>query len=114
MYEIQKDIINFSKELEKLEKGKKNIQDDINYGKRLSDIQKNIAEISKTIENLEKEKLNIQIIQILQPPVTTEIAKSKTKSKQRVMLAIAVGVFLSVFLAFLVEYVSKYKHRKSR
>ena len=110
LYKIQKDIINVSKELEKLEKGKNSIQDDINYGKRFYDIKKNIAKISKKIENLEKEKLNIQNIQVIQPPITTEIPKNN-KIKRNVTLSSVLGLFMMLFLSFFLEYLKNYKKR---
>jgi capsular polysaccharide biosynthesis protein len=108
LYKIQKDIINVSKELEKLEKGKNNIQKGSNYGKRLSYIQKDIAINSKEIEQLAKKKQNIQNIQIIQPPVTTELPKTN-KIKRNVALASVTGLFMMVFIAFFLEYLSKYK-----
>ncbi len=113
LYKIQKDIINVSKELEKLEKGKNNIPNDNNYGKRISDTQKNIAKLSKEIEQLEKKKLNIQAIQILQPPITTEISKTN-KTKRNVILSSITGLFLMLFLSFFVEYISKHKRRANK
>ena len=113
LYKIQKDIINVSKELEKLEKEKNNIQNDSNYGKRLSDTQKNIAKISKEIEELEKEKQNIQNIQIIQPPVTTEIPKN-IKIKRNVSISSIMGFFLMLFISYFGEYLSKHKKRMDR
>ncbi len=113
LYKIQKDIINVSKELETFEKGKNNIQNDSNYGKRLSDTQKSIAIISKEIEKLEKEKLNIPNIQIIQPPVTTEIPKT-IKTQRNVVLSSVLGLVMMLLVSFFIEYSSKYKDRKSR
>jgi len=112
LFKIQKNIITASKELEKLKKETKNNFGAYGYQHRLSNFQQNIAEISKKIEKLEKEKLNIQNIQILQQPVTTELPLKKAKLKQKIMLATALGVFLMVFLAFLGEYISKYRNRR--
>ena len=111
LYKIQKDIIHISEEIKTLEKGKNNIQNDSNYGKRLSDTQKNIANISKEIEKLEKEKQNIQNIQVFQPPVTTELPKTN-KIKRNVALSSVLGLFLMVFIAFFLEYLSRYKSSK--
>ena len=114
MFEIQKNIIKVSKELEKSKKEENNIFDADNYRLIFQKLQQNIAEISKKIEKLEKEKLNIQNIQILQQPATTELPLMKAKLKQKIMVATATGAFLMVFLSFFGEYISKYRKRKGR
>ena len=86
------------------------IQNDRQYGKKLSDTQKSIAIISKEIEKLEKEKLNIQTIQIVQPPVTTELPKNN-RIKRNVALSSMLGLFLMLFLSFFLEYLGNYKKR---
>ena len=111
LYKIQKDIINVSKGLEKQEKGKDNIQNDSNYGKKLSDTQRNIAKISKEIEQLEKKKLDIQAIQRIQPPVTTELAKNN-RIKRNVILSSVLGLILMIFVSFFMEYIKNYKSRR--
>jgi len=111
LYKIQKDIIKVTKEIETLEKGKNNIQEDFTYGKKFVDLQKSITNISKEIEKLEKEKLNIQNIQVIQPPVTSELT-NKNKIKRNVALASVLGLFAMLFLGFFLEYVYKYKRMK--
>ena len=110
MYKIQKDIINVSKEIKQFEKGQNSSQKFINSPQRLLEIQINIATISKEIEKLEKEKLNIQNIQIIQPPITTEISKNN-KIKRNVILSSVLGLFLMLFMSFFLEYLSNYKKR---
>ena len=111
---MQKKIVDAAREIEELEKGKNDIQAISLFQSNLYKVEKQIEKVIKEIEELEKEKQNIQNIQIIQPPVTNEILKSKTKIKHRVMLATAVGVFLSVFLAFFLEYISKFKDRNRK
>ena len=76
----------------------------------LFELQKKINKLSKEIEKLEKEKQNIQNIQIIQPPVTTEIPKT-SKIKRNVALSSVVGLFLLLFLSFFLEYLRNYKSR---
>ena len=64
------------------------------------------------IKNLEFKKDSIQNIQIIKPP-DPGISPIKPRTKLNVMLAGVVGLFLSVFLAFFVEYISKYKSREN-
>jgi len=63
------------------------------------------------IENLKFKKNNIQNIQIIKPPKAGP-SPIKPKTRLNVMLAGVVGLFLTVFLAFFVEYISKYKSRE--
>jgi hypothetical protein len=76
------------------------------------EFQKKTSELSKEIGKLEKEKLNIQDIQIVQPPVTTELPKNN-KIKRNVALSSVAGFFLMLFLSFFLEYLSNYKKRVS-
>ena len=113
LYKIQNDIIKVAKEIKKLEKGKNSVQDDIIYLKRISKIPKGIAENSKEIKELEMEKQNVRYVQIIKPPVTTELPKT-VKIRLNVVLSSATGLFLMLLLSFLLEYISKYKDRKGR
>ncbi len=66
------------------------------------------------IEDLEKAKKNIQNIQILQSPRATPLLIKPVRTKRNVLLASIVGLFLMLFMAFYLEYISKYKNREKR
>ena len=55
-----------------------------------------------------------QYIQILQPPSATILPVKQIKTKRNVLLASIVGLFLMLFVAFFLEYISKYKNREKR
>ena len=63
------------------------------------------------IENLKFKKNSIQNIQVIKAPMPSR-SPIKPKTRLNVMLAGVVGLFLTVFLAFFVEYISKYRARK--
>ncbi|MBL6967814.1 MAG: hypothetical protein ISR62_05275 [Desulfobacteraceae bacterium] len=63
------------------------------------------------IESLKFKKDHIQNVQIIKPPMSS-LSPIKPKTRLNVMLAGVVGLFLTVFLAFFVEYISKYKSRE--
>ncbi|MBU0732679.1 MAG: hypothetical protein KKG10_00835, partial [Proteobacteria bacterium] len=67
--------------------------------------------ISGEIKSIEFKKNNIQNIQIIKAPKSS-LSPIKPKTRLNVMLAGVVGLFLTVFLAFFVEYISKYKSRE--
>jgi capsular polysaccharide biosynthesis protein len=69
--------------------------------------QQRIAEI----ENLKIKKSNIQNVQIIQKPYSSKYP-IKPKKRFNVILAVFVGVFAMIFLAFLLEYISRNKDRK--
>jgi len=73
-------------------------------------IQNDKKELSIEIEGLEKKKKNIQNIQIRQPP-NASIIPEQIKTKRNVLLASIVGLFLMLFVAFFLEYISKYKNK---
>ena len=70
-----------------------------------------INKLSNEIEKLEKEKQKIQGVQIIKPPVTTELPKTN-KTKRNVIFSSAVGFFIMLFLSFFFEYLSNYKKRQ--
>ena len=76
----------------------------------LFELQRNTSKLSKEIEELEKEKQNIQTIQIIQPPVTTELPKSN-KIRRNLILSSVLGFFLMLFISFFLEYLNNYKKR---
>ena len=81
-----------------IENGKNNIRD-LESQKRL---------IQEKIANIEFKKNTIQSLQILQPPKSS-VGPVKPKKKLNVLLAGVIGLFLTVFLAFFIEYISKHK-----
>ena len=74
-------------------------------------LKKQIVTLEREIKELEEEKNNIQTIQILQPPSATI---KQIKTKRNVLLTSIVGLFLMLFVAFFLEYISKYKNREKR
>jgi LPS O-antigen subunit length determinant protein (WzzB/FepE family) len=70
-------------------------------------IQIQIAEIN----NLEFKKNNIQNIRIIQKPYSSKFPV-RPKKMLNVILAVFVGIFAMIFLAFLLEYISRNKDRK--
>lgn len=65
--------------------------------------------IAEEMKNLEFKKSYVQNIQILQPPESS-LFPVKPKKKLNVLLAGVVGLFLTIFLAFFIEYISKHKN----
>ncbi len=64
--------------------------------------------IAEEMKNLEFKKNYVQNIQILQTPKTS-LDPVKPKKKLNVLLAGVIGLFLTVFLAFFIEYISRHK-----
>ncbi len=81
----------------------------VSLGKAKSDLQK----LLESIKSLEFEKNSIQNIQILQPPSPSPYPIAP-KKKLNVILAGVGGFFLMLFLAFFLEYISKYKRGESK
>ena len=84
----------------------------------IEDLKSNIRDLEtdkkyklEEIENLKFKKNSIQNIQIIKPPKASP-SPIKPKTRLNVMLAGVVGLFLTVFLAFFVEYISKYRSRE--
>jgi uncharacterized protein involved in exopolysaccharide biosynthesis len=65
--------------------------------------------IAEEMKNLEFKKNYVQNIQILQPPKSS-LSPVKPNKRLNVLLAGVVGLFLTVFLAFFIEYISKHKN----
>jgi len=86
-----------------IENGKNNIKD-FESQKRL---------IQEKIANIEFKKNTIQNIQILQSP-KSGLSPIKPKKKLNVLLAGVIGLFLTVFLAFFIEYISKHKETENK
>ena len=68
--------------------------------------------IAEEIKNLEFKKSYVQNIQILQPPKSSS-GPIKPKKRLNVLLAGVVGLFLTVFLAFFIEYISRHKNNSN-
>jgi chromosome segregation ATPase len=98
-----KDLLNQKEVLEKETQHKiENLQS------KIRDLE---SEISYTVEekkDLELKEQNIRNIHVLQPP-TPNPYPINPKTKRNVALAMAMGLFISLFLAFFLEYV--FKHR---
>ncbi len=77
----------------------------------IKDLESEKKYILAEIKSIEFRKNNIQNIQIIKPPKPS-LSPIKPKIRLNVMLAAVVGLFLTVFLAFFVEYISKYKNRE--
>jgi LPS O-antigen subunit length determinant protein (WzzB/FepE family) len=78
---------------------------------RLETTQNKIKNLLGVIKSLEFKKNSIQNIQIIKPPKPS-LSPIKPKTRLNVMLAAVVGLILTVFPAFFVEYISKYKSRE--
>ena len=77
----------------------------------LETTQNKIKSLENEIKSIEFKKQSIQNVQVLKSPRPTE-SPIKPKTRLNVALAGVVGLFLTIFLSFLVEYVSKYKGRE--
>ena len=113
LFDLQQKIAALSNELKSFKKTKNNIINDPAIQQSISNIRKEIVKTTKDIETLEKEKPNIQNIQIIQPPITTELPKSN-KTNRKVILSSVVGLFLMLLLSFFLEYLKNYKRRADR
>ena len=78
---------------------------------KLETTQNKIKSLLTEIKSLEFKKNHIQNIQIIKTPKSS-FSPIKPKTRLNVMLAGVVGLFLTVFLAFFVEYISKYRARE--
>ncbi len=67
--------------------------------------------IVEEMKNQEFKMNYVQNIQILQPPKSS-LSPVKPKKKLNVLLAGVVGLFLTVFLSFFIEYISRHKNNE--
>jgi LPS O-antigen subunit length determinant protein (WzzB/FepE family) len=79
---------------------------------QLETTQNKINSLEAEIKSIQFKKDFIQNIQINKPPRISE-SPVKPKTRLNVMLAGVVGLFLTVFLSFFVEYISKYRNRET-
>ena len=79
---------------------------------KLETTQNNIKQLFEDIKDLQFKRQGIQNIQILKSPTSSPFP-IKPKKKLIVILATTVGFFTLVFLAFLLEYIAKYKSIKT-
>jgi LPS O-antigen subunit length determinant protein (WzzB/FepE family) len=84
-----------------------------NYKISLEKAKGDFQKLLESIKSLEFEKNSIQNIQILQPPSSSPYPIGP-KKKLNVILAAVVGLFALLFLAFFLEYISKYKRGESK
>ena len=110
LFELQRKISLVANELKDLEKTKNNLKIDPFLHTNLYEIQKNTIKFTKDIKILDKEKRNIQIIQVIQPPMITELPKSN-KISHNLILSSVVGFFSMLFLSLFLEYFNNYKKR---
>jgi uncharacterized protein involved in exopolysaccharide biosynthesis len=84
-----------------------------NYKVSLEKAKGDFQKLLESIKSSEFERNSIQNIQILQPPSPSPYPIAP-KKKLNVILAAVVGLFAMLFLAFLQEYISKYKTGESK
>ena len=82
-----------------------------NLKSQINDLRSDLKYKSGEIKDIEYTRDNIQNIQIIKQPKASP-SPIKPKTRLNVMLAGVVGLFLTVFLAFFVEYISKYNSRE--
>ena len=75
----------------------------------IKDIESQKKLVQEKIANIEFKNNTIQNIQVLRPP-KSNLSPIKPKKKLNVLLAGVVGLFLTVFLAFFIEYISRHKN----
>ncbi len=74
----------------------------------LKRIQQKLEITSKELENLKREKNNIQSIEILKPPVGSRYP-IRPNVKLNVVIAGVLGLFVTLLMAFLLEYIRSKK-----
>jgi len=79
--------------------------------KELNDLMGRIEGIKSSIESLKIKKQYIENIKLIQEP-RSSIHPVKPKTQLNVTLAFVAGLFISIFLAFFIEYVQKMKNYK--
>ena len=104
---LKSDMGDYKSQIKSLEAQKDSREKSLN-GKIIA-LESQKTYIIKEIKNLEFKKNYVQNIQILQPPKSS-LSPIKPKKKLNVLLAGVVGLFLTVFLAFFIEYISRHKN----
>lgn len=77
-----------------------------NLNRHLADLMNKIERMKSEMETLKIKKQSIENIKLIQPPQSS-IYPIKPKKKLNVMLAFVIGLFISIFLAFFLEYLQK-------
>ena len=78
---------------------------------RITKLQMEKNRLSENIKNLENEKNQIRGIEILQTP-TVSPSPIKPRTKLNMIVWSVMGLVVMIFLAFLLEYVSRYRTRR--
>ncbi len=84
-----------------------------NANNNIKDLESQKRLIQEKFANMEFKKNTIQNIQVLQPPKSS-LYPVKPKKLLNVLLAGVVGLFLTVFLAFFLEYISRHKNNEAK
>ena len=74
-------------------------------------IQNRISEVEKKIRNIEEVEKIIKPVEIRSHPMTKLLPKKEYNVKQTVVLAAFVGLFCTIFMAFFIEYIHRYKKK---
>ena len=81
--------------------------------RQLAGVLAKIVTVKSEMETLKIKRESIENVRLIQPPQSS-IYPIKPKKKLNVMLAFVIGLFLSIFLAFFLEYLQKMRvHPKS-
>lgn len=80
--------------------------------KNIRDLEYKKENIIYDLKKIQYERDNIQNIQILEPPNSNHYP-IKPKTKLNIIFALLAGLFLMMFLAFLLEYLSKHNKNKN-
>ena len=114
--QTQYKVANFKSDIKDLQAQKDSLIKQTQYKvetmkSEIKDLESEKKYVLEAIKSIKFKKNNIQNIQIIRPPKSS-LSPIKPKTRLNVMLAGVVGLFLTVFLAFFVEYVFKYKNRE--
>ena len=114
--QTQYKVANFQSDIKDLQAQKESLTKQTQYKaetmkSEIKDLENERKSMLEEIKGLELKKNSIQNIQIVKRPKSSP-SPIKPKTRLNVMLAGVVGLFLTVFLAFFVEYISKYNSRE--
>jgi uncharacterized protein involved in exopolysaccharide biosynthesis len=115
--ETKSKIENLQADIKDLEAQKESLLKQMQY--KIETMESEIKELEsekelvlQDLKSLRFKRDQIQNIQINRPPRPIE-TPVKPKTRLNVLLAGVVGLFLTIFLSFFVEYISKYKSREA-